>query len=39
MSIARLLHNLVEKDQKWDWMEKQEKAFRELKKDLQENWC
>jgi len=21
----------VKKDQKWDWMEKQEKAFRELK--------
>jgi len=30
-SIARLLHNMVKKDQKWDWMEKQEKAFRELK--------
>ena len=31
-SIARLLHDMVKKDKKWDWMEKQEKAFRELKK-------
>ena len=30
-SIARLLHDMVKKDQKWDWTEKQEKAFRELK--------
>jgi len=30
-SIARPLHNMVRKDQKWDWTEKQEKAFRELK--------
>ena len=30
-SIARLLHNLVKKDKKWDWTEKQEKAFRKLK--------
>ena len=29
--IARLLHNLVKKDQKWDWTEKQEKMFQELK--------
>ena len=29
--IARPLHNIVKKDQKWDWTEKQEKAFRELK--------
>ena len=29
--IARLLYNLVKKEQKWDWTEKQEKAFRELK--------
>jgi len=29
--IARLLHDLVKKDKKWDWTEKQEKAFRELK--------
>jgi len=25
------LHNLVKKEQKWDWTEKQEKAFGELK--------
>ena len=30
-SIARPLHDLVKKDKKWDWAEKQEKAFRELK--------
>ena len=32
MSIIRLLHNLVKKDQKWAWTEKQEKVFKELKK-------
>ena len=31
-SIARPLHNMVKKDKKWEWTEKQEKAFRELKK-------
>ena len=31
VSIARPLHDLVKKDKKWDWAEKQEKAFRELK--------
>ena len=30
-SIARPLYDMVKKDQKWDWTEKQEKAFRELK--------
>ena len=30
-SIARPLHDLVKKDRKWDWTEKQEKVFRELK--------
>ena len=30
-SIARPLHNMVKKDQKWNWTEKQERAFRELK--------
>ena len=30
-SIARPLHDMVKKDKKWDWMEKQEKAFKELK--------
>jgi len=29
--IARPLHDLVKKDQKWNWTERQEKAFRELK--------
>ena len=29
--VARLLHNMVKKDKKWDWMEKQEKVFKELK--------
>jgi len=31
-SIARLLHDIVKKDKKWEWTEKQERAFRELKK-------
>ena len=31
-SIARLLHDIVKKDKKWEWTEKQEKAFSELKK-------
>ena len=31
-SIARPLHDMVKKDKKWDWTEKQEKAFKELKK-------
>jgi len=30
-SIARPLHDMMKKDQKWDWMEKQDKAFKELK--------
>ena len=30
-SIARPLHNMVRKNQKWEWMERQEEAFRELK--------
>ena len=29
--MARLLHNLVKRNQKWDWIEKQEKKFREMK--------
>ena len=28
----RPLHDLVKKNQKWNWMERQEKAFKELKK-------
>ena len=29
--IARPLHNIVKKDQKWDWTERQKEAFRKLK--------
>jgi len=31
-TVARPLHDLVKKDKKWEWAEKEEKAFRELKK-------
>ena len=31
VAIARPLHNLVKKDQKWNWIEKQEKVFKKLK--------
>jgi len=34
VSIARPLHNLVKKDQKWNWMERQKEVFRELKKQF-----
>ena len=30
-SIARPLHDMVKKDKKWDWTERQEKAFKKLK--------
>ena len=30
-TVARLLHDLVKKDKKWEWTEKEEKAFKELK--------
>ena len=30
-SIARPLHDMVKKDRKWEWTEKQEKAFKKLK--------
>ena len=29
--MVRPLHDLVKKDKKWDWTEKEEKAFKELK--------
>ena len=29
--VARPLHNLVKKNKKWEWTEKEEKAFQELK--------
>jgi len=32
--ITRPLHNLVKKNQKWDWTEKQEKVFSELKEQF-----
>jgi len=35
-SIARPLHDMVKKDKKWEWTEKQEKAFGELKKRFTE---
>ena len=31
-SIVRLLYDIVKKDQKWEWTEKQERAFEKLKK-------
>ena len=31
-AIARPLHDLVKKDKKWKWTEKQEEAFEELKR-------
>jgi len=30
-SIARPLHDMVKKDKKWEWMDKQEEAFKILK--------
>jgi len=30
-TVARPLYDLVKKDKKWDWTERQEKAFQELK--------
>jgi len=29
--VARPLHNLVKKDKKWEWMEREENVFKELK--------
>jgi len=31
VAIARLLHNMVKKDQEWKWTERQERVFKELK--------
>ena len=33
-SIARPLHDMVKKDKKWEWTEKQEKVFKELKEQF-----
>ena len=30
-TVVRPLHDLVKKDKKWDWMEKEKKAFKKLK--------
>ena len=30
-AVARPLHDMVKKDKKWDWIERQEKALKELK--------
>ena len=30
-TVARPLHDLVKKDKKWEWTEKEERAFKELK--------
>ena len=35
-SIARPLHDMVKKDKKWEWTEKQERAFGELKRRFME---
>ena len=37
VSIVRPLYDMVKKDRKWKWMEKQERAFEELKKNLHKN--
>ena len=34
--VARPLHDIVKKDKKWEWTEKQEEAFKELKKRFTE---
>ena len=31
VAIARPLHNMVKKDQKWEWIKRKEEAFKELK--------
>jgi len=31
-TVTRLLHDMVKKDKKWEWTEKQEEVFKELKK-------
>jgi len=33
-TVARPLHDLVKKDKKWDWTERQEKVFKELKEQF-----
>jgi len=38
-SIAWSLHDLVKKKQKWEWIERQQKAFEELKKRFTKELC
>ena len=33
-SVARPLHDMVKKDEKWEWTEKQEEVFKELKEQF-----
>jgi len=33
--IAKPFHEMMRKDVKWNWKERQQRAFEELKKDLQ----
>ena len=33
-SVARPLHDMVKKDKKWNWTERQEKVYKELKKQF-----
>ena len=33
-TVVRPLHNMVKKDKKWEWTEKQEKAFKKLKEQF-----
>ena len=35
-TVARPLYDLVKKDKKWEWIEREEKAFKELKKRFTE---
>ena len=35
-TVARPLHDLVKKDKQWEWTDRQEEAFRELKKRFTE---
>ena len=33
-AVARLLHDMMKKEKKWDWTERQEKAFKKLKEQF-----
>jgi len=33
-AVARPLHDMVKKDKRWDWTERQEKTFKELKEQF-----